>query len=103
MSTKSNLGGLPSSRITPEEIVEKALETVRNGTNKYKSRWIVAIKKAGIVFTSNDPITIGAMHDRLLQYDTTQNQCNCTAAATNSPCYHRAYVLLRSRFAESNA
>ena len=103
MTKKFDVGGLPSSRVTPEEIVAKALETVRNGTNKYKNRWIMAINKAGTVFVSNDPITIGAMHDRLLQYDTTQNQCNCTAATTNSPCYHRAYVLLRSRFAESNA
>ena len=98
---KSN-SNLNASKVSPEEIVERALKKVEAGNNRYKSRWLPAITKASVIFTSNDSIMIADMHDRLEKYQTTQNECSCTAAMNNNPCYHRAYVLLRLRFAEAN-
>jgi hypothetical protein len=98
---KSN-SNLNAAKVSPEEIVERALKKVEAGNNRYKNRWLPAITKASVIFTSNDTITISDMHDRLEKYQTTQNECNCTAAMNNNPCYHRAYVLLRLRFAEAN-
>jgi hypothetical protein len=98
---KSN-SNLNAAKVSPEEIVERALKKVEAGNNRYKKQWLTAITKASVAFTSNDAITISDMHNRLKKYQTYQNTCNCKAAMNNNPCYHRAYVLLRLRFAEAN-
>jgi len=82
---KSN-SNLNASKVSPEEIVERALKKVEAGNNRYKSRWLPAITKASVIFTSNDSIMIADMHDRLEKYQTTQNECSCTAAMNNNPC-----------------
>ncbi len=95
--------GLQTEKITSEEILQRAIDAIHKTEGKYKERWLQAVNKAGQILQSNDQILISDMHRKLETYSTTATTCECTAAHSNNPCYHRAYVLLRLRYAEANA
>lgn len=100
--TKSTIKGLKKEKVSAEEIFQIAIDAINKLDNKYRERWMQATKKAGYIFISNDQILISDMHRKLDTYQTTATECNCTAAHSNNPCYHRSYILLRMRYAEAN-
>jgi len=99
---KSTIKGLKKEKVSAEEVLQIAVDAINKLDNKYRERWMQATKKAGYIFTSNDQILISDMHRKLDTYQTTATECNCTAAHSNNPCYHRSYILLRMRYAEAN-
>lgn len=100
---KSSIKGLLTEKVTSEQILQQAIDAIQKTESKYKDRWLQAVRKAGQIFQSNDQILISDMHRKLETYATSATTCECTAAHSNNPCYHRAYVLLRLRYAEANA
>ena len=100
--SRNTIKGLKKENVSSEEILQLAIDAINKLDNKYRDRWLQATRKAGYIFTSNDQILISDMHRKLETYQTTATECNCTAAHSNNPCYHRSYILLRMRYASAN-
>jgi hypothetical protein len=100
--TKTVIRGLQQEKVNANDVLQNAINAIQKTETKYKDRWLQAVRKAGQIFVSNDQILIADMHRKLNTYQTSATSCNCTAAHSNNPCYHRAYVLLRMRYAEAN-
>ena len=99
---KSVIKGLQKEKVSATEILKNAIDALSQSDNRYRDRWLQAVNKAGQIFVSHDQILLSDMHRKLDTYQTTAMSCECTAAHSNNPCYHRAYVLLRMRYAEAN-